>query len=159
MEQTRRPDQLLWRKEVRAGTEAAHRRQFSVGPPVPLHRRFDRRRRPDPTGRRDRCLAATRGRAHGGTSPHLAAGRALLRVADNGPSLPGEALSTLFDPSNPGREGTNSLELAACESLARRYLGKLRASERPGGGVVITLELPAAAGSSLPSNGNMVQAS
>jgi signal transduction histidine kinase len=88
----------------------------------------------------------------------LAAGRALLRVADNGPSLPGEVLSALFDPANPGREGTNGLELAACESLARRHLGKLRASERRGGGVVITLELPTAS-NSRPSNGNRGQAS
>jgi signal transduction histidine kinase len=70
--------------------------------------------------------------------------KVLLHVRDSGPPLPAEGLPALFDPHTAARAGTTPLELAACISIARRYLGKLRGANPPGGGVAVTLELPAA---------------
>jgi len=69
-------------------------------------------------------------------------GRVLLRVRDSGPAVSVEVLQALFEPHGAAREGTIALELAACASIARRYLGKLRGANSPGGGVAVELELP-----------------
>ena len=66
----------------------------------------------------------------------------LLRVEDMGPSLPAELLPQCFEPATAGREGTNSLELAACETIVRRLQGKIRCENRAEGGVVVTVGLP-----------------
>jgi signal transduction histidine kinase len=66
----------------------------------------------------------------------------LLRVEDTGPSVPAEFLPQLFEPTTAGRAGTNSLELAACETLVRRLQGKIRCENRAEGGVVVLVGLP-----------------
>jgi signal transduction histidine kinase len=66
----------------------------------------------------------------------------LLRVEDTGPSIPVELLAQCFEPTTVGRAGTNSLELAACETLVRRLQGKIRCENRPEGGVVVIVALP-----------------
>jgi signal transduction histidine kinase len=70
--------------------------------------------------------------------------KVLLHVRDSGPPVPAETLPALFEPRAAARAGTVPLELAACVSIARRYLGQLRGANSPEGGVNITLELPAA---------------
>jgi signal transduction histidine kinase len=72
--------------------------------------------------------------------------RWLIRIEDTGPSLPPEALPHLFDAGGVMRDGTNPLELAACKTLVRRLEGAIYAEERSEGGLVVIVELPAAAG-------------
>jgi signal transduction histidine kinase len=71
-------------------------------------------------------------------------GNVVLRVEDDGPSVPTELLPQFFQPSPVGRGDTNSLELAACERLVRRLQGKIRAESRGERGVVVIVELPIA---------------
>jgi signal transduction histidine kinase len=65
-----------------------------------------------------------------------------LRVEDTGPSVSPDLLHQIFEPTTAGRPGTNSLELAACDTLVRRLQGRIRSENRPEGGVVVTVELP-----------------
>lgn len=73
----------------------------------------------------------------------------LLRVEDTGPSVSPEMLLQLFEPASAGRPGTNSLELAACETLVRRLQGKIRGENGAEGGVAIIVELPRGARASV----------
>jgi signal transduction histidine kinase len=73
-----------------------------------------------------------------------AEGKVVLSIEDAGPAVAPEQLGELFIPYPARREGTNSLELAACKSLVRRLWGTIAAQNRPEGGVVVTVELPAA---------------
>jgi signal transduction histidine kinase len=85
--------------------------------------------------------------AAAGGSVHLrteaAADKVVLRVEDTGPAVAAETLHRLFEPGHAGREGTSSLELAACERLARRLRGRIWGESRAEGGLVVTVELPA----------------
>jgi signal transduction histidine kinase len=67
-----------------------------------------------------------------------------LLVEDDGPAVSPELLPKLFEPTVVCREGVNSLELAACRSIARRGKGKIEAENRPGGGVRFVVQLAAA---------------
>lgn len=73
-------------------------------------------------------------------------GGSALRVLDRGPGIPEDALPRIFDPffttKLPG-QGTG-LGLSLSYDLARRHGGRLEAENRPGGGAVFTLWLPAA---------------
>jgi signal transduction histidine kinase len=64
-------------------------------------------------------------------------------VEDDGPVVSPKALARLFDPGAAGRPGANRLELAACQSIVRRLQGKIEATNRPEGGLRVTVELPA----------------
>jgi signal transduction histidine kinase len=77
--------------------------------------------------------------------------KVLLRIEDAGPSHSPESLSQIFEPGAAGRTGTNRLELAACETLVRRLQGKIRCANRPGGGLILIVELPPAP---QPASGN-----
>lgn len=68
----------------------------------------------------------------------------VLRVEDAGPAVSPESLPQFFEPAGAGRPGTNSLELAACETLVRRLQGKIRCEERGQVGLVVFVELPRA---------------
>ena len=70
--------------------------------------------------------------------------KALLRVEDTGPEVPPSKLAEIFEPHLTCREGTNSLELAACLSLVRRFEGKICAEARAGVGLRIDVSLPLA---------------
>jgi signal transduction histidine kinase len=76
----------------------------------------------------------------------------LLRVEDTGPSVSPELLLQLLEPAGAGRAGTNSLELAACETLVRRLHGKIRCEERVQGGLSVLVELPVAPKESTAQN-------
>jgi signal transduction histidine kinase len=75
-----------------------------------------------------------------------ASGNVTLQVNDTGPAIAPELLPRLFDPSVACRDGTNSLELAACKSLVKRLKGRIHGANRPGGGVSIPVDLPATCG-------------
>ena len=69
---------------------------------------------------------------------------ACLEVEDSGPSIAPGSLDEIFSPSATVREGTSSLELAACKKLATRLKANLQAKNRPGGGVIVSVELASA---------------
>jgi C4-dicarboxylate-specific signal transduction histidine kinase len=69
--------------------------------------------------------------------------RALLVVEDTGPSVAADWLPTFFEPGAEARGGADALELAACHGLARRLGGRAAAANPAGGGVAVTVELPA----------------
>ncbi len=73
-------------------------------------------------------------------------GQVVLTVEDGGGDVDPERLNQLFEPCAPGREGTNGLEMAACKTIVRRLQGRIQADPRPGGGVTVTVELPAGSG-------------
>ena len=56
-----------------------------------------------------------------------------LLVADGGPALSPELLSHVFDAHTSTREGINPLDMAACQSLARRLQASIHADGRPDG--------------------------
>jgi signal transduction histidine kinase len=66
-----------------------------------------------------------------------------LMVEDAGADVAAELLPRIFEPANECREGMCCLELAACRTLIRRLRGTVQASARPGGGLIVTVTLPA----------------
>jgi len=72
-------------------------------------------------------------------------GQVVIQVRDNGPGLPEEALTRIFDPfytSKPVGKGTG-LGLYISYGLAVDHGGDLQAANHPEGGAVLTLRLPA----------------
>ncbi|MEJ0090537.1 MAG: response regulator [Limisphaerales bacterium] len=74
-----------------------------------------------------------------GTKPEI-----ILRLSDNGPGLPQEALSVIFDPfaaggSVPSEYGIN---LMACFFIVHHHGGKIEAKNQPGRGNLFTIRLP-----------------
>jgi signal transduction histidine kinase len=65
---------------------------------------------------------------------------------DDGPGIPSEILTHVFDPfyttKRPGR-GTG-LGLSICKSVMKEHNGAIEAANAPGGGAVFTVTLPAA---------------
>ena len=103
---------------------------------------------PTDLGRLCRFLLANGVRAVPSSSPPVVArtqqtadGVQLL-VEDMGPEIAPELLPRIFDPGNECREGMCCLELASCRTLMRRLHGTLLASQRPGGGLIMTATLP-----------------
>jgi C4-dicarboxylate-specific signal transduction histidine kinase len=66
----------------------------------------------------------------------------VLHVRDSGPSVSPEHLTHFFEPALHEREGTDSLELAACRNLVRRMQGKIEAQSEPENGLDIVTEFP-----------------
>ena len=74
-----------------------------------------------------------------GTSPEI-----VVQISDNGPGLPQEALSVIFDPfvvhgSVPSEYG---IHLIACFFIVHHHGGKIEAKSRPGQGTTFILHLP-----------------
>jgi two-component system, probable response regulator PhcQ len=68
----------------------------------------------------------------------------VLKISDNGPGLPQEALSVIFDPfvvsgSAPSEYGIN---LMACFFIVHHHGGKIEAKSQPSCGNTFTLRLP-----------------
>lgn len=77
--------------------------------------------------------------SEGGPRPEL-----LVSLRDNGPGLPQEALSVLFDPfvvrsDAPAEYG---IHLMACFFIVFHHGGKIEAASQPGQGTTFTLRLP-----------------
>lgn len=77
-------------------------------------------------------------RAQGGT--------ALLTVRDQGPGVPAAQLDKLFQPfyrgDNAARAEGHGLGLAIAQRIAAAHAGRIGACNVPGGGLLVTLELP-----------------
>jgi signal transduction histidine kinase len=77
-------------------------------------------------------------------------GRARLRVANSGPRVPPEQVTSLFEPFRRlSRDRTGSgrgagLGLSIVRSVARAHGGEARARPRTSGGLMVEVELPAA---------------
>lgn len=92
---------------------------------------------------------------HGGNgvaltvSTGLAHGMAFVQVEDDGPGIPAEHRERVFepfyrpDPSRHRETGGSGLGLAIVAAIVRRHGGRASVTERPGGGAVVRLELPA----------------
>jgi two-component system, OmpR family, sensor histidine kinase CpxA len=86
------------------------------------------------------------------TESSAGAQEAVLRVSDAGPGVPPEALEKLFEPfyrldDARGRQtGGVGLGLAITERAVRFHGGKVRASNREGGGLIVEIRLPMIAG-------------
>ncbi|HTQ51452.1 MAG TPA: hybrid sensor histidine kinase/response regulator [Candidatus Acidoferrales bacterium] len=84
-----------------------------------------------------------------GAKPEIA-----LQITDNGPGLPQEALSVIFDPfvtstAAPSEYGVN---LMACFFIVHHHGGKIEAKSQPGYGNRFTLRLPLNPESNGPSS-------
>jgi signal transduction histidine kinase len=66
--------------------------------------------------------------------------RVRLHVADGGPPLASDVVARLFDPYTRTREGVNPLDMAACQTLARRLQGVIHAENRADG-VTLVVEM------------------
>jgi signal transduction histidine kinase len=78
-------------------------------------------------------------------------GRARLQVSNSGPEVPGDQVDALFEPfrrlgtARTARRGAG-LGLAIVRAVATVHGGAVLAEPRPGGGLVVTVDLPSAAG-------------
>jgi two-component system probable response regulator PhcQ len=77
-----------------------------------------------------------------------------VRVRDNGPGLPKEALRSLFDPfvarsDSPAEYGIN---LMACYFIVHHHGGRIRADSETGQGTTFTLRLPVNPNQALPTD-------
>jgi signal transduction histidine kinase len=77
--------------------------------------------------------------------------RARLTVTDRGPGIPEAELERMFepferrDPSRSRSTGGLGLGLAIARSIAQAHGGTIHAANRSGGGLAVTVDLPAAA--------------
>jgi signal transduction histidine kinase len=67
-----------------------------------------------------------------------------LSVRDNGPGLDLSVAERVFEPFVTTKPDGLGVGLAISRSIAERHGGHLRATSPPGGGLVMTLSLPAA---------------
>ena len=74
--------------------------------------------------------------------PEVGAGVALT-VEDGGPGLPADLGDRVFEPFVSTKESGLGLGLSICRRIADGHGGTLTVSERPGGGAVFTLRIPA----------------
>jgi two-component system sensor histidine kinase KdpD len=87
-----------------------------------------------------------------GAPPRLTAracgGRVELRVTDRGPGVPPDGWDTMFAPfqrlSGPGPATGIGLGLAVARGLTEAMRGTLEPEETPGGGLTMTISMPAA---------------
>jgi signal transduction histidine kinase len=70
-------------------------------------------------------------------------GQVNVVVEDDGPGIPDETLSRIFEPFFSGR-GSTGLGLFICEGIVRQHGGSIQAFNRPAGGAVFTVSLPMA---------------
>jgi two-component system, probable response regulator PhcQ len=68
----------------------------------------------------------------------------VLQISDNGPGLPQEALSVIFDPFvvSGGAPSEYGINLMACFFIVHHHGGKIDAKSHPGRGTTFTIHLP-----------------
>ena len=75
-------------------------------------------------------------------------GAILIRIADQGPGVPDEALEKLFEPfyriadARDRQSGGTGIGLAIAEQAVRLHFGSISASNRPEGGLLVQISLP-----------------
>jgi two-component system C4-dicarboxylate transport sensor histidine kinase DctB len=72
------------------------------------------------------------------------AGRAYIRVSDNGPGIPADLINRIFDPfvtTKPVGRGLG-LGLSISYGIVQDFNGHIRAANRPEGGAELTIDLP-----------------
>ncbi|MFB3816778.1 MAG: response regulator [Candidatus Methylomirabilales bacterium] len=82
-----------------------------------------------------------------GTAADADGSRALLRIEDDGPGIPRDALDKIFDPfftTRPAGRGAG-LGLSICHAILTEHGGSIAAGNRPEGGAWFELRLPVAA--------------
>jgi len=81
-------------------------------------------------------------------------GTVTITVADRGPGIPPPELEAIFEKFHRtgvgNHAGGTGLGLAICRAIIGLHGGTIRATNRPGGGAVLTLTLPLAPPPSLP---------
>ncbi|MFI5181655.1 MAG: DUF4118 domain-containing protein [Thermoanaerobaculia bacterium] len=75
----------------------------------------------------------------------LEAGRVRLEVLDRGPGVPAAVKQAVAGRGEPVDSGRAGLGLEICRSLARALGGSVSLVDRPGGGTIARLDVPAAA--------------
>lgn len=84
--------------------------------------------------------------------------RVCVCIADTGPGIPNKFKKRIFDTNfttkTEGGEFGLGLGLSISKSIIEKHQGSIIVGDRPGGGAVFTVVLPAHAASSLPSNSN-----
>ncbi len=81
-------------------------------------------------------------------SLHKEGGDAVIRIADDGPGIPPEAIAGLFEPfarGEPSRNRTTGgagLGLTLARAIAEQHGGRLTLANRPEGGLLAELRLP-----------------
>jgi signal transduction histidine kinase len=66
----------------------------------------------------------------------------IVTVADNGPGVPAQGASRLFQPFFTTRPGGTGLGLAIVQRIVVGHNGRVTAANRAGGGAAFTLTLP-----------------
>jgi PAS domain S-box-containing protein len=92
----------------------------------------------------EHAIRSSRGRGNVWVRLLVEDGQAVITVDDNGPGIPPELLSRVFDPfytTKPEGEGTG-LGLSVSAGIIADHHGKIAATDRPGGGARFVLELP-----------------
>jgi len=72
-----------------------------------------------------------------------AGGGVAVEVADNGPGISQQGRERLFEPFYSTKKTGMGMGLAISQTIAQDHGGTIQAAERPGGGAVFTLVLPA----------------
>jgi signal transduction histidine kinase len=75
-----------------------------------------------------------------------AGGRAHVRVTDNGPGVPANALARLFEPFFSLKEGGTGLGLAIVRRTVEAHGGRIATESPDGGGATFDIALPLADG-------------
>jgi PAS domain S-box-containing protein len=70
---------------------------------------------------------------------------AIVGVADNGPGIPGERMTHLFNPFYTTKESGMGMGLAISQTIIDDHGGEIRAESEPGRGTVFHVHLPLAA--------------
>ena len=80
------------------------------------------------------------------TSHDRRAGQIVLKIADNGPGIPGEMRSRVFDPlfTTKAVGAGTGLGLALCHRIVEAHGGRIRAESAPGKGAAFIIRFPAA---------------
>jgi len=86
--------------------------------------------------------AGERGRVRVRTAPE--GGYAVVSVSDDGPGIPPERRSRMFEPSFAARspEDTTGLELFIAREIVHAHRGEIRLHSRPGSGATFEVRLP-----------------
>lgn len=77
--------------------------------------------------------------------------QATVAVVDTGPGIQPDLLDRLFEPFVTTKPHGSGLGLAICASVARSHGATLRATNRPSGGAVFTVQFPLAVSTEVPA--------